>query len=76
MISIKKRGWLIDLVESTATHHDGWVFKFSPDNEQPGAYIGEGVAHPASLTQEQLRGAARLAREAGEAFLAAKNAQE
>lgn len=64
--------WTIDLEASTASHQDGWVFKFSPVPDEPGALDGECVGQPEKLTSDAIVSAARLAREAGEAFMAAR----
>lgn len=67
--------WTIDLEAATATHRDGWVFKFSPVDGEPGAFDGECVEQPSPLTQEHLAQASRIAREAGDIYIDARNAR-
>lgn len=67
--------WSIDLEAATATHRDGWVFKFAPADDEPGAFEGKCIAQPTPLTEEHTAHAARIAREAGDAYIAAKNAK-
>lgn len=80
MVNHPNRGWRsrwsIDLESATATHRDGWVFKFSPVDGEPGAFDGECVvmpAPPSPLTQEHLAQASRIAREAGDIYIEARN---
>ena len=64
--------WTIDLESATVSHPDGWVFRFSPVDGDPGAFDGECIGQPEKFTAEMIASAARLAREAGEAFIAAR----
>lgn len=61
--------WTVDLEAATATHHDGWVFEFSPAADESGAFDGRSIAQPSPLTQDHIAGAARIAREAGEIYM-------
>lgn len=61
--------WKIDLEAGTATHPDGWVFEFRKDPD--GAYSGTCTGNPEPFSLEDALAGARLAREAGEAYLAA-----
>lgn len=63
--------WTVDLDTATATHRDGWRFRFSPDAGEAGAFDGQCIAQPDPLTPAHLREAARIAREAGEAYIEA-----
>lgn len=65
--------WSIDLETATATHRDGWVFKFSPAADQAGSFDGKCIAQPSPLTAEQLAKAHRIAREAGDIYIEARN---
>ncbi len=57
-------------------HRDGWIFRFSPVNGALGVFDGECIAQPSSpLTQEHLAQASRIAREAGEIYIEARNAR-
>ena len=67
--------WFIDLETSTATHSDGWVFKFSPVADQAGAFDWECIAQPSPLTLEQIAKSNRIAREAGDIYIEARNAR-
>jgi len=64
--------WTVDLEAATAKHRDGWQFRFAPADDDPGAFDGECIAQPDPLTAEQMRAAARIAREAGDAFMEAR----
>lgn len=65
--------WTINLDTATATHENGLVVKFAPVPGEPGAFDGELVGEiPASLPRNPTA-LARLAREAGEAYIAARN---
>ena len=67
--------WTIDLAAATATHESGLVIKFAPVPGEPGAFDGQIVgAIPASLPHDPAA-LARLAREAGDAYIAARNAR-
>jgi hypothetical protein len=63
--------WTVDLDARTASR-GGWVFKFAPCLDEQGAFDGECIACPQGLTPDEMAGAARIAREAGEAYLAAQ----
>jgi len=67
--------FLTDEETATATHRDGWVFKFSPVDGEPGAFDGECIGQPSPLKHEHLAQAARVAREAGDIFIEARNAR-
>ena len=79
MVSHPNRGWRsrwsIDLEAATATHRDGWVFKFSPVDDEPKVFDGQCVGQPTPLTQEHLMQAARIAREAGDIYMEARDAR-
>ena len=65
--------WSIDLETATATHRDGWIFRFTPVAGEPGAFDGACVGQPSPLTQEHITQAARAAREAGDIYIEARN---
>jgi hypothetical protein len=76
----KNRGWRarwsVDLETATATHIDGWVFKFHPaKNEPDGVFDGRCLEWPIPLEDEHKRQAARIAREAGEIYIEARKAR-
>lgn len=60
--------WTVDLASATATHRDGWAFKFSVARDSPGAFDGRCIAQPSPLTPEHTAQAARIAREAGDIY--------
>ena len=64
--------WSIDLETATATHRDGWVFKFSPATDQAGAFDGKCIAQPDPITPDHINNAARLAPEAGDIYIEAR----
>lgn len=64
--------WSVDLDSATATHRDGWSFKFSPAKNAPGVFDGECVRHPQPMTRTHKAVAARIAREAGEIYIEAR----
>lgn len=64
--------WSVDLESATAVHREGWVFRFSPADDDPGAFIGQCISQPKHLTPAQLNNAAGIAREAGDAFIRAR----
>ena len=67
--------WSVNLETATVTHSDGWVFHFEPVPGELGAFDGTGVGHPSPLTKENLSQAARIAREAGDIYIEARNAR-
>lgn len=67
--------WSVNLEAATATHVDGWIFKFTPADGEPGAFDGECVGQPAPLLPEHAAQAARIAREAGEIYIEARRAR-
>ena len=67
--------WTVDLERSTATHRDGWVFRFTPVDGEVGVFDGDCVGWPEPLTAEHQAQAARIAREAGDAYVEARNAR-
>ena len=75
MVNHPNRGWrsrwTVDLESGTATHRDGWQFRFVPALDDPGTFDGECIAQPKPLTLACAREAARVAREAGDVFLEA-----
>ena len=64
--------WSIDLETATATHRDGWSFKFSPAADQSGAFDGKCITQPSPLTSEHLAKAPRIAMEAGDIYIEAR----
>lgn len=77
MVNHPNRGWRarwsIDLDTATATHRDGWVFKFTPAPDEPGAFDGACIAQPSPLPDAQH--VARIAREAGDIYIEARRAR-
>jgi len=67
--------WTIDLETATATHRDGWVFRFFPVNGEPGIFDGKCIGQPTPLTAAHVAQAARIAREAGDIYIEARNAR-
>lgn len=67
--------WSINLETATATHRDGWVFAFSPDAGEPGAFDGRCIGQPDPLTEAHIAQAARIAREAGDIYIEAREAR-
>lgn len=61
--------WSVDLEAATATHRDGWIFKFSPAAGEPGAFVARCQAKPDPLTLEQLAKASRIEREAMDIYI-------
>lgn len=76
MVNHPNRGWrarwTVDRERATATHRDGWVFRFSPDATEAGAFDGVCIAQPDPITPEHMREAARIAREAGDIYIEAR----
>lgn len=68
-----RKRWTIDLETATATHVDGWSFRFAPDPDEPGAFDGKCIAQPSPLSEEHLAQAARIAREAGDIYIEARH---
>ena len=66
--------WTVDLTAKTATHKDGWVFEFA--QVSAGVFDGRLVKQPANLSPDQIRAAARIAREAGEAWEQARESRQ
>ena len=67
--------WSIDLETSTVTHRDGWMFQFHPVLGEAGAFDGTCIAQPDPMTTEHMQRAARIAREAGDIYIEARNAR-
>lgn len=67
--------WKIDLDAATATHDSGVVVKFTPAPDQPGAFDGTPAGLPDALRNAAPFALARLMREAGEAYIAARAAR-
>jgi len=72
--------WTIDLQAATATHASGLVIKFAPAHDTRGAFDGQAIGPvPAALKAgtmaDQYTTLARLMREAGEAYIAARAAR-
>lgn len=65
--------WSINLETATAMHCDGWAFKFSSVAGETGAFDGRCIAQPSPLTPEHMAKAARIAREAGDIYIEARN---
>lgn len=65
--------WSVDLSTSTATHRDGWTFRFSLADD--GMLDGECIAQPDPYIAAHAAQAARLAQEAGQIFQEARNAR-
>lgn len=77
MVNHPNRGWRsrwsINLETAIATHRDGWVFKFSPVAGEPGAFDGKCIDQPSPLTSEHMAKATRIAREAGDIYIEARD---
>ena len=67
--------WTINLETATATHRDGWVFEFSPAADTDGAFDGRCIGQPNPMTEAHIAQAARIAREAGDAYIEARQAR-
>ena len=64
--------WSINLATGTVTHAEGWVFKFQPAKDEPGAFDGVCIAQPEVITEEHISIAARIASAAGDAYSEAR----
>lgn len=65
--------WKIDLTAATATHESGLVVKFAPVPGEPGAFDGKiARAMPGGVLFTDIP---RLMREAGDAYIAARNSR-
>lgn len=64
--------WDVDLETATATHVDGWAFQFAPAEDDSSAFDGRIIRQPDPLLPHHLQSAARIAREAGDAFVEAR----
>ena len=64
------RRWTVDFEQQTATHEDGWVFKFQKVSD--GVFDSKLICQPENITLEQIKNAPRIAREAGEAWTRAR----
>lgn len=67
-----RRRWTVDLESAAATHVDGWVFQFVPVPGETGVFDGKCIQQPTPLTKEHIRSAARIAKEAGEVYVEAR----
>ncbi|RKV80024.1 MAG: hypothetical protein D8H97_14535 [Neisseria sp.] len=68
-----QRRWKVDFETQTASHDDGWVFKFSKIED--GVFDGRLIAQPKNLTPEQIKNAPRIACEAGEVWERARKSR-
>ena len=59
--------WVVDIVNATATHQDGWIFRFTLKDE---GLQGKCVERPALLPQGQQPDLDRIEREAWEIYQA------
>lgn len=77
MVNHPNRGWRarwsVDLESATATHRDGWQFKFLPAEDAHGEFIGRCIAQPPLITPFLTSSAARIASEAGDIFIEARS---
>lgn len=64
--------WTIDLAASTATHASGLSILFEPADDAAGAWDGQVVSDIPPTLALDAQALARLMREAGEAFIAAR----
>ncbi|KLT73237.1 hypothetical protein PL75_03115 [Neisseria arctica] len=72
-----QRRWTVDFEQQTATHEDGWVFKFVKGEESGEVFFdGKLIKQPKNLTPEQILNASRIAQEAGEAWQRARKARQ
>ena len=72
-----QRRWSVDFEAQTATHQDGWVFKFTKIEEDgQTVFDGKLIKQPDNLTPEQILNAQRIAQEAGEAWQRARAARQ
>ena len=67
--------WSINLEAATVTHCDGWIFQFSPVVGEHSAFNGKCLAQPEPMTPEQMHQVPRIAREAGDIYIEARNAR-
>ncbi len=67
--------WIVNLDKCTATHPDGWVFRFKIAEDDPDAIDGECIGQPEKLTSEHINNASRIANEAGGAYAEARRAR-
>ena len=67
--------WSSDLETATATHRAGLVFRFQPVPGEAGAFDGRCVTQPDPMTPEHMQRAARIAREAGDIYIEAREAR-
>ena len=65
-----QRHWTVDFETQTATHEDGWAFKFSKVSD--GVFDGRLISQPKNITLEQIKNAPQIAWEAGEAWKRAR----
>ncbi|MCL2076658.1 MAG: hypothetical protein FWH15_09555 [Betaproteobacteria bacterium] len=63
-----RKRWTVDLESCTATHRDGWIFRFTLDEEDGAAWDGKCISQPVPLPPDFARIAHRIAREAGEIY--------
>lgn len=67
--------WSVNIETATATHRDGWAFKFSQAAGETGEFDGKCIDQPSPMTPEYMAKAARIAREAGDIYIEARNAR-
>lgn len=65
--------WVVNLEDATATHPDGWVFRFAAVEGEAGVFDGVCIGQPPRLSASEVAGAARVAQEAGSAFIKARS---
>lgn len=67
--------WTIDLDAATATHASGMVVKFAQARDAPGAFDGKLASQIPDTLPKDPSALARLMREAGDAYIAARAAR-
>ena len=68
--------WSVDLEMATATHRDGWAFQFSPVAGESGVFDGRCIRQPDQLADPQAQNAVRIAREAGDIYIEAREGRQ
>jgi len=69
--------WSVSIYAQTATHSDGFVFKFTPVKGQPYMFDGACIKMPPPPhALELMQRAARIAREAGEIWNEARHGRD
>lgn len=63
-----RKDWEVDLAKRRASHRAGWVVEFDAKMDEDEGINGRCVARPEHLSVDEMLGAARILRQAGDVY--------